>query len=81
VEKQIHGPQSMSGAFWGGRSAHWSEFDPQPTGRIQCLAEGGRLFGNLLIYKIELGKQPYRNPNPRFLLLQLIATSAFLPMA
>jgi hypothetical protein len=27
-------------------------FDPQPTGRIQRLAEGGRLFGNLLTYKV-----------------------------
>jgi hypothetical protein len=48
AENQIHGPQSMSGAFWGSRTALWSDSIPQPN------AGWRGLFGNILIYNMKL---------------------------
>jgi hypothetical protein len=49
----VREPQSMSGAFWGSRTALWSDSIPKPTRRIQCSAEGG-WFSNLLICNVEM---------------------------
>jgi hypothetical protein len=53
AENRIHGPQSMSGAFWGSRTALWTDSIPQPTHSM--LGGRGSLFGNLLIYNVNGG--------------------------
>jgi hypothetical protein len=41
AENQIHGPQSMSGAFWGSSTALWSDFNPPNLrGAVNGLGRG-----------------------------------------